>query len=102
MSVLNITNENFTSEVLDSKGQTVFVDFWASWCGPCRVIAPLYESLSESNNAKFVKVNIEDAQGIAMKYNIRSVPTFLAIRDGSVLGQMIGAGDLENFVNKYK
>lgn len=99
MAVVEVTSEDFQSEVLEHDGETVFVDFWASWCGPCKAVAPLFQTLSEEVEAKFVKVNIEDSQELAVEYGVRSIPTFLAIRNGEVVARMVGSSGVDSFVD---
>lgn len=86
-----ITNSNFDSLVLES-GQVALIDFWAQWCGPCRAIAPIIEDLSQEFEGKAIvgKVDIDSNQEIAMKYNIRSIPTILVIKDGEVVDRQVG------------
>jgi thioredoxin len=86
------TEQNFKNEVLESK-QPVLVDFWAEWCGPCRMIAPAIEELAKEfdGKAKIAKVNVDEEQAIAMEYGIRSIPTLLFFRDGKVVEQLVGA-----------
>jgi len=99
MAVLDVGSDEFQSEVLEHEGETVFVDFWAPWCGPCKAVAPLFNTLSGEVEAKFVKVNIENNQEIAAQFNIRSIPTFLAIRDGEVVDTMIGSQGVDSFID---
>lgn len=88
--VLHLDNTNFKQEVLDSKG-VVLVDFWAAWCGPCKMIGPILEELSaEMENAKITKVNVDEAQDLAGEYGIRSIPTLIVFKDGEKVDTMIG------------
>lgn len=78
------------------------VDFWAPWCGPCRMIAPVVEELAEEfdGKAKIVKVNTDEEQDIAVKYGIRSIPTIIFFKDGEVVEQMVGAASKQAFADK--
>ena len=71
----------------------VFVDFWAEWCGPCRMVVPIFDELSKEydGKVKFAKVNVDDANEIAAKYNVFSIPTLIVFKDGEVLSQQTGA-----------
>ena len=88
----NITSHDFAEEVLLSE-LPVVVDFWAEWCGPCRMVAPILEELSVENTERFkvVKVNSDDNSGLAAHYSVRSIPTILIIKGGEVVKTIIGA-----------
>jgi thioredoxin 1 len=87
-----LTQENFEKEVLQS-ATPVLVDFWAEWCGPCKMIAPLLDELADEYQGKIKigKVNIDEQQELATKYGIRAIPTLLLINKGQVAEQMVGA-----------
>ena len=88
--ILNVTKENFDKEVLQAEG-TVLVDFWASWCGPCRMIAPAVEKISEEHpDVKVCKVNIDDEQELAIKYGVISIPTLMVVKNGEVVNTAVG------------
>ncbi|MZQ82581.1 thioredoxin [Paenibacillus sp. 5J-6] len=89
MSVNQISDSTFQSET--SSG-TVLVDFWAPWCGPCKMIAPILDELSAEvgDKAKIVKINVDDNPESAAKYNVMSIPTLLVFKDGQVVDQLVG------------
>ncbi len=86
-----ITDANFQQEVLDKKGVTV-IDFWAEWCGPCRMIAPIIEKLAEEYDGKALigKVDVDNNPEVAFKYGIRSIPTILILKDGEEIKRHVG------------
>lgn len=89
--VKELTDGNWDSEVLQAKG-TVLVDFWAAWCGPCRMIAPAIEALAAEFNgrAKVGKLNVDDNPAVAERYRITSIPTLLVFRGGQIVDQRVG------------
>jgi thioredoxin 1 len=98
MSVINVTLDNFAEEIVTYKDSVVFIDVWAGWCGPCKMISPIYDKLSEEYSAKFTKINIDENQDLAVKLGIRAIPTFLAVKDGKVIDRLIGAHGLQEFI----
>ncbi len=86
-----VTDANFETEVIKSD-MPVLVDFWAPWCGPCRMVAPIVDELSDEYDGKikFVKLNTDDNVGVATKYQIRSIPTLLVFKGGEPVGQIVG------------
>ena len=102
---LILTNESFENEVLHSDIPVV-VDFWASWCGPCRMVAPIIEELAReySGKAKVGKVNVDEEAELAVKYGIVSIPTVLIFKNGEVMEKLVGAqsqDEYEDAVDKY-
>ncbi len=94
------STQQFEQEVLNS-ANPVFVDFWAEWCGPCRVVSPIVEQLSSEYKDKvdFVKVNVDQNNELASKYNIFSIPTLAIFRNGQVVSQAAGAASKESIRN---
>lgn len=90
MSVITITKENFKSEVLDSD-KPVLIDFWASWCGPCRMMAPVIDAVAEElNNVKVGKINIDEESELASAFKIMSIPTIMLVNRGEVVNGVVG------------
>ncbi len=103
-SILNLSAESFEGEVLESENP-VLVDFWAEWCGPCKMIAPVLDELVSEykDRLKICKVNIDDEQSIASKYGIRAIPTMLIFQNGEVADQIVGMtskGDLKEKIDQ--
>ena len=91
MSVLHITKETFENEVLKSD-KPVLLDFWASWCGPCRMVGPVLDEIAEEReDIKVCKVNVDDEPELAATYQISSIPTLMVVKDGNVVNQSLGA-----------
>ena len=89
--IVTITQDNFEAEVLQSK-LPVLVDFWASWCGPCRMLSPVVDELAEQydGKVKFGKVNVDEQPRLAMNFSVQSIPTLLLFRDGKAVNKSIG------------
>ena len=91
MAALKITKDNFQTEVLEANG-TVLVDFWASWCGPCKMIGPIIDQIAdERGDVKVCKVNVDDEPELAAKFRVMSIPTLLVFKGGEVVNQSMGA-----------
>lgn len=91
MSVVNLTSENFQREVLNSE-KPVLVDFWASWCGPCRMVSPLVDQIAEENqDVKVGKVDIDDQPELAGAFRVMSIPTLMVFKGGKLYKSAVGA-----------
>ena len=91
MAVINITKENFAQEVLHSE-KPVLLDFWASWCGPCRMLSPVVDEVAEERtDVKVGKVNVDEQQTLAQMFSIMSIPTMLVFKNGKVVKTLTGA-----------
>ena len=90
-SIIDVTDATFDVEVLESENP-VIVDFWAPWCGPCRVVSPILEELNgEREDLRVVKVNVDENQAIAARYEILSIPTMILFKNGEIAKKVIGA-----------
>ncbi len=106
MSVLAVTNKNFNSEVIGSS-RPVLVDFWAPWCGPCRMLSPIVDdiALEQKEILKVVKVNIDEEPELAQKFGVMSIPTLAIIKNGKVVATSVGAKPknmVEDWIKKAK
>ena len=91
MSAINITNANFQEEVMRSE-KPVLVDFWAPWCGPCRMVGPIVEEIAqERDDVKVVKVNVDEEPELANRFGIMTIPTLMVIKNGEITSQSAGA-----------
>ena len=90
MSVLTVTTENFENEVLKSEKQ-VLIDFWAPWCGPCRMLSPVVDEIAEETDVAVIgKVNVDDNGELAQRFGVMSIPTLILFRDGKPVAQTVG------------
>ena len=96
MEAITITNENFQAEVLDAKG-TVLIDFWAPWCGPCRMLSPLIDEVAAAHSeVKVGKINGDEQQELAAQFGVMSIPTLVVFKDGQKVNESVGLIPKEN------
>ena len=94
MSILNVTSENYESEVLKSE-KTVLIDFYADWCGPCKMMSPVIDEIAEEmkETVKVGKINVDENQDLAMEYGVMSIPTIVVLKNGEVQKTFVGVTD---------
>jgi len=99
MSIKHITNENFESDVLKSE-EPVLMDFWAEWCGPCKMLAPILDQIADEykGRVQIAKLDVEENQSIAMQFGVRSIPTLILFKDGVVEAQHVGMLSKEQLI----
>jgi len=102
-NAMEVNDDNFATEVEGNQGLTV-VDFWATWCAPCRMIAPMVEQLATdySGKARVAKLDVDSNQKTAMRFNVRSIPTILFFKDGKLVDQVVGAVPKPALEAKFK
>lgn len=103
MSVLKITKNNFNEEVINSE-KPVLLDFWAAWCGPCKMLSPTVDEIAEEMpNIKVGKINVDEEPALAQQFRIMSIPTLILIKDGKIVDQSIGLrpkNDIISMINR--
>jgi thioredoxin 1 len=101
-NIVALTQENFSKEVLQST-QPVLVDFWAEWCGPCKMLAPILDELAGEydGRVRIAKLNIDDHQDLALKYGIQSIPTLLMFKQGQVTEQIVGLRSKKELKSRF-
>ena len=98
MAVVTATQDNFEAEVLSSD-KTVLVDFWASWCGPCKMLSPVVDQIAEERtDIKVCKLNVDEQQDIAVKYKVMSIPTLIVFKDGTEAARSVGVKPKEEIL----
>lgn len=102
MSVITVTKENFQSEVLESD-KTVLIDFWAEWCGPCRMLSPVVDEIAnEQTDVKVCNVNVDNEPELATQFGVMSIPTLVVIKDGKAVNQSVGVQPKNNILAMIK
>ena len=103
MALVHLDEKNFKPEVLDA-AVPVLVDFWAEWCGPCRMIAPIIEEIAKEleGKLKVAKANVDEAGELAAQYNVMSIPTLILFKNGKAVNQIVGALSKDQLLGKLK
>ena len=102
MSAIHVNKENFRQEVLESD-KPVLMDFWASWCGPCRMVLPIIEEIAEENpDIKVVKVNVDEEIELASQFGVMSIPALFVMKDGQIVNQSVGAKSKQQLLDMVK
>ncbi|MGI5977463.1 MAG: thioredoxin [Candidatus Limivicinus sp.] len=98
MSVITVTNDNFNEEIKNSD-KPVLLDFWASWCGPCRMVSPIVDEIGdERSDIKVGKVNVDEQPELASRFGVMSIPTLVVMKDGKIVNQSVGARPKEQIL----
>lgn len=99
MSILHLTSGNF-KETIEKDGVIAVVDFYADWCGPCKMFAPVFEELAEENtDAIFAKINVDNEENIAIKYGVMSIPTVIVLKDGKEISRNVGLAGKQKMID---
>ena len=102
MEIIKVNSQNFEEEVIKSE-KLVLIDFYADWCGPCKMLSPIIDEIAEENSEiKVVKVNADDSQDLAMKYQVMSIPTLVVIKNGEEVNRSVGLIDKSQVANLIK
>lgn len=102
MEIIKVNGQNFEEEVIKSE-KPVLIDFYADWCGPCKMLSPIIDEVAEENSdIKVVKVNVDDSQDLAMKYQVMSIPTLVVIKNGEEVNRSVGLIDKSQVLNLIK
>ena len=102
MAVINLSNKEYEKEV-EKSDKVVILDFWASWCGPCRMMSPIIDEIANENKElKVCKVNVDEEQELAKQFNIMSIPTIVVMKDGNVINQVVGVVDKSEVLKMTK
>ena len=102
MSVIHVNKENFSKEVLQSE-QPVLLDFWAPWCGPCRMVSPILDEIAEEEwGIKVCKVNVDEEPELAAQYSVMSIPSLFAVKQGQVVNQAVGARPKDQILSMFR
>lgn len=99
--ILNVSRKSFTEEILNSK-EVVLVDFWADWCGPCKMLVPILEEIGDEKKVKICKINTDDEFDLATKFDIKSIPTIVVFKNGKEIDRIIGLRQKEELIEKIK